>query len=90
MATEESTNGGGGVKQIKVDVLELTLTREPWHLRIAGVCDSDDVALSMLLQAVRYYESRLKLAQVAEIQKQLRDQAANEAVARALRTSAGR
>lgn len=54
--------------------LVLTLDVQPtWHLHIAGNMESADVALAVLHQAVRYFDSVLRAQAAIDLQKQLAD-----------------
>jgi hypothetical protein len=81
-----SNNGGGdGIEREAVAVLELTFTPATFRLQIGGNCVNADVALAMLAQARRYYEGELRKASALRMQQELRDLAADQAVAAALR-----
>lgn len=79
-----SGNGGGVTKQEAV-VLQLTFYPATFRLEIGGNCTNADIALAAMEQARRYYEGELRKIQAFQLQQQIRDMAANEAVAAALR-----
>lgn len=76
---------GNGIERRNVVVLQLTFEPATFRLEIGGNCVNADVALAAMEQARRYYEGELRKIQAMQMQQQLRDMAANEAVAAALR-----
>lgn len=80
------TRKDGGVETSRVDVLTLTLTRDPWHLHVGGTIENHDVAMAMLSQATRYFEQLLKL----EALQQMQQSAADAALAEQVRRNLGR
>jgi hypothetical protein len=54
----------------KVDKIILTFTREPWQLRIDGEVENDNIAISMLNEAIRVFDLRWKVGSAKEMQKE--------------------
>lgn len=66
--------------------LVLTLEVLPtWHVHIGGNIENADVALAVLHQAVRYFESQLRAQAALQLQEQLRTAAENARIAEALK-----
>jgi hypothetical protein len=81
-------NGGNGERGIeRQDAIVLSLTFYPatFRLEIAGNCTNADVALAVLDQARRWYESELRKMAAFRMQQELRDMAQDAVVAAALR-----
>lgn len=74
-------NGGGEL----VDTLILTYNRATDRLDIGGNTSSLDLSLDMLGRARRAIEFQMRKAQALDIQAAARQQAADEAIAAALR-----
>lgn len=82
---EDGNGNGSGVSKQGVVVLQLTFYPATFRLEIGGNCQNADIALAAMEQARRYYEGELRKIQAIQLQQSLRDMAANEVVAAALR-----
>lgn len=85
--TNGEANGGGngaGVNGARTDQLILTLQRSPWRLEVGGYCESDDVALAMLQQAVRGYEARLRASSAIALAQQMEQARRDEQIRRSI------
>ena len=78
-------NGESGVQHIPVDTLVLTYDRARDHLEIGGKCHSLDLMLDMLARATRTLEGQVRVQGALELQKQLRQAAADAAIAASVR-----
>lgn len=71
-----SNAGNGAHAEQHYTQLVLTLDIVPkWHLHIGGNIENADVALAVLHQAVRYFESQLRAQSALQLQQQLAEQA---------------
>lgn len=87
MTTYDEGNGNGSVQARAVDTIVLTYDRATDHLDVGGKFNSIDLALDMLGRARRALEFEQKKQQAIEMQQALRQAAADQAVAEALRNT---
>ena len=55
------------------DVLVLQLTRDPWRLEIGGTLQDIDLAIAVVEQAKRYFETQAHLAAMMQQAKMAED-----------------
>jgi hypothetical protein len=80
-----NANGVQRIEKRSAVVLQLSFEPATFRLEISGNCVNADVALAIMAQARRYYEGELRKAAALRMQQELRDLAADQAVAAALR-----
>jgi hypothetical protein len=79
------SNGERGVEHVPLDTLVLTYDRVHDHLDVGGACNSLDLMLDMLGRATRVLEYKQRAEKAIELQQQLRQMAADQVVADAIR-----
>lgn len=83
--SDNSNNGEHGVEHIPLDTLVLTYDRVRDHLEVGGKCNSLDLMLDMLARATRTLEAQQRAANAIALQQQMRQAAADAALAASLR-----
>lgn len=90
MSANDSSNGANGVTHQAVDTLILTYNRATDHLEVGGKCNSLDLMLDMLARATRTIEAQLRAQNALALQEQMRQAAADRAIADSLRNATRR
>ena len=83
--SEHDTNGNRAENDPLIDQLVLTFNRRTGELGIGGKVLNEDMAMAILAQATRHFETVLRLQAVAKVKMQEVEQARTNALLQSVR-----